>query len=108
VLRDTPTVAADNPRWLAAEFVLSLDQRVNGSSTYDAGDDPQVLAIHTALIDFITTLDDATLEAKTGQRFTDTNDPARDVRIAAASLGAVTSAWLDVAETRVSAGRLGR
>jgi hypothetical protein len=100
LLRDTPTVAAEDPRWRAAEFILALDQRRVDRETvaYDAGDNPQVLAIHTALIDFITKLDDAALEAATGQRFTDTDDPARDVRIAATSLGTATGAWLDLGE----------
>jgi len=90
LLRDTPTVAADDPRWRAAEFVLALDQRrVNGTVAHDAGDNPQVLAIHSALIDFISKLDDATLEAATSQRFTDTDD----VRSAAERLHTLSGAW---------------
>jgi hypothetical protein len=99
LLRDTYTVAPDDPRWRAAEFILALDQRrLDETVVHDAGDNPQVVAIHSALIGFITKLDDATLEAATGLRLTDVDDPAREVRTAAARLGAVTGAWLELAD----------
>ena len=96
ILRDTPSVASNDSRWRAAEFILALDQRrVDDTAAHDAGDDVRVVALHAALVDFMTKLDVAALETATGRRFTDTNDPARDVRAAAAWLHRLTDLWTE-------------
>jgi hypothetical protein len=81
----TGHVEEDNRRWDAAEWLLSVDGAVTRPDfdrplpRYDAGRDPRVMAIHSALVDFIMKLNHATAEETSGDRHNELDDPRREV-----------------------------